>query len=197
MDGIDFVEIEAPGDGRNVRGAFVSTLKQSQAWHAVDFTPESGLVDPFQNTPPTTPTADDLYLYGRIRAAIDPGVMKLTPRTADSGTWEFELGVLPMLAVVTFDILNADALAAPTLAVNGIDLGAVSIHLPDLADPGYEGISRARDPDVRFRYTGWLRCQKAVPASLLVPGLNKITIRLSNDSGPVAVRAVELQLKNN
>ena len=197
MDGIDLLEIEAPGEGRNLRGAFITTLKQAEAWHALDFAPDSTLLDPFQNSPSAPPSSDDLYLFGRVRATIDPGIMKLTPRAVESGTWEFELGALPLLAVVTFDILNADALAAPTISVNGTNLGAVSIHLPDLADPGYEGIVRARDPDVRFRYTGWLRCQKAVPASLLAPGLNKITIQLSKESGPIAVRAVELQLKNN
>ena len=196
MAGIDYLEIEVPGDGRNIRGAFVSTLKEAQAWHALDFQPASSLVDPFQNAPAVQPTDDDLYLYGRLRAAIDPGVMKLTPQTTPIGTWEFELAALPLLSVVTFEILNVDALAAPDLTVNGQPLGAVAIHLPDLADPGYEGHVRARDTEVRFRYTGWLRCQKAVPASLLAVGLNKIAIRLSNDSGPVAVRAVELQLKN-
>lgn len=197
MESVEIIEIEAPGDGRNLRGAFVTTLKQSEAWHALDFTPETALVDPFQKAPASQPAADDLYLYGRIRATIDPGIMKLMPQTAPSGTWEFELGTLPLLAVVTFDILNVDALAAPDLFLNGQLLGPVSVQLPDLADPGFEGLVRARDAEVRFRYTGWLRCQKAVPASLLVTGLNKITIQLSNQSGPVAVRAIELQLKNN
>jgi hypothetical protein len=197
MAGVDFLEIEAPGDGRNVRGAFVSTLKQTDAWHALDFAPESRLLDPFQKSPAPQPAADDLHLYGRVRATIDPGVLKLAPQSAPTGTWEFELGALPLLTVVTFEILNVDALAGPELLVNGQSFGAVSVHLPDLADPGYEGISRARDPEVRFRYTGWLRCQKAVPTAALVSGLNTITLRLADDSGPVAVRALELQLKNN
>lgn len=197
MTGIDLIEIEAPGEGRNLRGAFITTLKQSEAWHALDFNPESSLMDPFKNAPSSEPVTDDMSLYGRLRATIDPGMMKLTPRSADSGTWEFELGALPLLAVITFEILNADALAAPELYVNGSALGPVSLQLPDLADPGYQATVRARDVDVRFRYTGWLRCQKAVPASLLAPGLNKITVQLSNESGPVAVRCLELQLKNN
>lgn len=197
MTGVDVIEIEVPGDGRNVRGAFVSTLKSTEAWHALDFPPETSFLDPFQKTPSPQPASDDLYLYGRVRAAIDPGVMKLTPQSAPSGTWEFELGALPLLTVVTFEVLNVDALAAPDLVVNGQPLGAVSIALPDLADPGYEGLIRARDPEVRFRYTGWLRCQKAVPSALLVSGLNQVTVRLADESGPVAVRALELQLKNN
>lgn len=197
MTGVDVIEIEVPGDGRNVRGAFVSTLKPTEAWHALDFPPETSFLDPFQKTPALQPAADDLYLYGRVRAAIDPGVMKLMPQSTPSGTWEFELGALPLLSVVTFEVLNVDALAAPELIVNGQSLGAVAVALPDLADPGYEGLVRARDPEVRFRYTGWLRCQKAVPSALLVSGLNQITVRLADESGPIAVRAVELQLKNN
>lgn len=197
MTDIEIVEIEVPGDGSNLRGAFITTLKQSEVWHALDFSPDSSLADPFKNAQSSEPLTDDTVLYGRLRATIDPGLMKLTPRSADNGSWEFELGTLPLLAIVTFDILNADALAAPELYINGYALGQVGLQLPDLADPGYQQTVRARDIEVRFRYSGWIRCQKAVPASLLTSGLNKITIQLSNDSGPIAVRSVELQLKSN
>ncbi len=197
MDAIDTVEIEAPGDGSNVHGAFVASLKKSDSWHALDFTPDSDLADPFNNTPAAPPEASDLYLYDRVRAPIDPLIRKLVPRETPSGAWEFELGTLPLFAVVTFDVLNVDALAAPEIAVNGRRIGPASIHLPDLADPGYRSVVRARDLDVRFRYAGWLRCQRAIPASALVEGLNRIEIALSKESGPIAVRTIELHLKNN
>ena len=196
MEGIETIEIEAPGDGLNVRGAFVASLKKSEMWHGLDFAPDSELLDPFRNPPPSVPDASDLYLYDRVRAPIDPLVVKLVPREMPGSTWEFELGALPLFAVITFDVLNVDALAPPELEVNGRPVGPASIALPDLADPGYRGVVRARDIDVRFRYAGWLRCQRAVPASALVEGLNRIEVILSKESGPIAVRAFELHLKN-
>ena len=197
MAGIDYVDIEAPGDGANLRGLYLATLRKYDARHALDFAPGSDFADPFDNTPSSTLHAEDQFLYGRVRATIDPGLMKLTLEETPSGTWEFELGEAPAFAVVTFDILNADALAAPEITVNGTDLGPVSIQLPDLADPAFTGSVRLGDVDERFRYGGWLRCQKAIPGSALQAGLNKITIGLSKESGPVAVRAVELQLKSH
>ena len=197
MAGIDYLDIEAPGDGANLRGLYLATLRKFDARHALDFAPESDLADPFQNAPTSPLHAEDQFLYGRVRATIDPGLMKLTPTESPSGTWEFDLSEAPAFAVVTFDILNADALAAPEIIVNDTELGPVAIQLPDLADPAFTSIVRLGDVDERFRYGGWLRCQKAIPGSALQAGLNKITIELSKESGPVAVRAVELQLKSH
>jgi len=50
---------------------------------------------------------------------------------------------------------------------------------------------------LHFQYNGWLRGQQVIPGSALRAGLNKITLRLTKDSGPVAVRTVELQLKHH
>jgi hypothetical protein len=70
------------------------------------------------------------------------------------------------------------------------------MRTPDLADPAYQGVLRPLDRGVRFRYAGWLQSQKAIPGGLLKPGVNKIELRLPAESGPVAVRSLELQLKN-
>ena len=132
-----------------------------------------------------------------MKASIDPGVMKLTPRESPAGSWEFELQSPPLTAIVTFDILDADALALPDITVNDRALGPATVHQPDLADPAYVGLVRPLDRDMRFRYAGWLRGQKAIPGSALRAGLNKVVLQLNRESGPVAVRAVELQLKHN
>jgi hypothetical protein len=50
---------------------------------------------------------------------------------------------------------------------------------------------------MRFHYTGWLGCQRAVPGSALRQGLNRLTFRLNKDSGSVAIRVVDLQLKHH
>ena len=197
MAGVDYIDITTSGDGANIRGVFLASLKRTAIQHALDYDAPAEVADAFDNLPSVALSADDYSLYGRMKAALDPGVMKLTPHETPSGSWEFELQSLPLGALVTFDILDADALAPPDITVNDRPLGPASIHQPDLADPAYIGLVRPLDPDMRFHYAGWLRAQKAIPGSALRAGLNKVIVRLNGDSGPVAVRTVELQLKYN
>lgn len=195
-DGVDFIEVTVPGDGTNVRGVFLAMLKTEAMKRALDFAPVSPDVDAFGNLPAAAPKPDDLTLYGRVRARIDTGLVKLTPEVSHSD-WLFTLESAPLLAMVTFDVLGADGLAPLEMTVNGRPLGPVSLHLPDLADPSYLGLVRPLDRDMRFRYTGWLRAQKAIPGSALKAGENRLSVRLHSESGPLAIRSVELQLKYN
>ena len=197
MDGVDYIDITTPGDGAGIRGVFLASLKRAEVQHAIDYASPAGVADAFDNLPAAPLQADDYSLYGRVKASIDPGVMKLTPRDAPTGSWEFELQSPPLTAIVTFDILDADALAPLEITVNDRPIGPASVHQPDLADPAYIGLVRPLDRDMRFRYAGWLRAQRAIPGSALRAGLNKVVLRLNRDSGSVAVRAVELQLKYN
>lgn len=195
IKGVDFIEIETRGDGSNIRGAFVTWLDKAETRHALDFAPPAPLADPFDAAPSQFPPLDDLFLGGRIRATIDPGLAKLTPREAPSETWEFDLTTPPFLAILSFEILNADPLAPLEVFVNEKPLGTATMRAPDLADPAYQGVVRPVDRGVQFRYAGWLPCQKAIPGAALKAGTNKITLHLPSTSGPVAVRSLELQLK--
>ena len=48
---------------------------------------------------------------------------------------------------------------------------------------------------MRFRYAGWLRCEMMSPASALAAGVNRLSLFLPRFARPVAVRALEIQLK--
>ena len=193
---MDYLDIEVPGDGSNVRGAFLASLAKSETQHALDFSPAAPVEDPFGRPPPAAPSPDDSYLYGRVRATIDPGVLKLTPPELLRADYQFELDARPQLAVCTFEILNADLTAPLLLWVNDQWIGPVSLQVPDLADPGYEGGRHFPGREAPFHYHGWLRAQAIIRGSMLREGLNKIILGLDPSSGPVAIRAVELQLKH-
>lgn len=197
MADLDDIEIAVPGDGHGIRGVFLSTMQKGETHRALDFAPAGTQVeDPFNNLPYGKPEADDAFLYGRVKATLEPGIIKLAPlQRAES--LEFELDQRPLLAVLTFEVLNVDPLAPPEITINRRPLGPVSIHAPDLADPGYVGTVRTLDREMRFRYAGWLRCQKIVPASALDAGLNQLTFQMQKQTGAIAVRAIELQLKHN
>ncbi len=194
---LDYLEIDVPGDGTSVRGAFIATLRKYEARHVLDFQPLAIVDDPFHGSPEAQPGRDDAYLYGRVKATIDAGTVKLTPRETPRATFAFELDAVPLVAVITFDVLDVDPVYPPDLAINDRPVGRVALQLPDLADPGYQGAVRPLESDMRFRYTGWVRCQQIIAGSSILPGLNKLQISLNKDSGPIAIRAVEVELKHH
>ena len=206
--GVDYIEIEVAGDGSSVSKAFLATLKKNQVSTAFDFAPAEPVTDPFGAAAPSAISPNDLFLFGRVRATLDAGPVKLdhldpkkvtdptTTTDPSSVQFGFNLEGEPLLAMVTFEMLNVDPTAPVEAWVNGQPLGPVSVQLPDLADPAYAGIVRSFEK-MRFHYTGWVRCQKAVPGWALRSGANAFTLQLPTDAPPGAVRVVELQLKHS
>ncbi len=197
VEDTDYIDIEVPGDGTNVRGAFLSSLRTAEVKQSFDFGSPSLLNDPFGNHPGAKPLSDDTRIYGRTRATIDEEIVRLDPRGDTAAEWTLELAAQPLASIISFEILNADLTAPPFVSVNGGKPVAASVQWPDLADPGFRGESRSLEPGMRFQYTGWLRAQVAVPGFQMQAGLNVFSITLSDESGSIAVRNVELQLKQN
>jgi len=220
--GVDYVDIDVPGNGSNVHKALLTTLKKSTVATALDFAPAAvpgaadPVVDPFGNAAPQPISENDSFLFGRVRATLQAEVVKLAPLApatsategaVESGTstpastrtsiaYEFNLEAAPLLAFIALDVLNADPLAPLQAWVNDTPLGTITPQFPDLADPAYTGIVRPLQP-MRFCYAGWLHGQLIIPGSALHAGNNTITLALPPEASPVAIRALELQLKNN
>jgi len=216
--GVSYLEIDVPGDGSNVRKALLTTLKKTSVNTALDFAPPATkgapVNDPFGNATPAATSENDVYLFGRVRATLEAGVIKLasplpaavftTGTIAQSGTsapqssvtFEFDLEAAPLLALVALDILNADPLAPLQASVNDQPISPIAAQFPDLADPAYSGIVRSLEP-MRFNYAGWVHGQLIIPGSLLRAGKNALTIQLPANASPAAIRAIELQLKHN
>jgi hypothetical protein len=190
---IDYLEIAIPGDGSDIHGAFLSTATHTEAKTAVDFARPFEFMDPFGRMAESLLGPDDSYLFGRVRAALLAPATKLPPE--EPIVLDFQLDRAPLLAVIAFEVLNADIAEPPGVCINNRTLGQASPRLPDLADPGYRGQIVAAQMDVRYRYAGWLRCEKIIPASSLVAGVNRLSLFLPRFARPVAVRALEIQLK--
>ncbi len=197
MEGTDYVDISVVGNGSNIRGAFASSLKDVTARQTQDFAPVLEIAEPFGALALAQPATEDTKLYGRVSATLDEDIVLLSPKGVVSETWGFDLAAQPLVALVTFDVLNPDLTATPVVLANEGEPITANIHWPDLADPGFRGESRALEPSMRFQYTGWLRAQAVIPAHLLRSGLNNVVISLSEDSGPIGIRNVSLQLKQN
>ncbi len=196
-ESIDYIDVSVPGNGTNVRGAFLASLRKAETLHAIDFAEPAELDDAFANLAASTPAPNDSYLYGRVKAGLEAGAIALSREDAPSVTWEIELDAIPLLSVITCEILNVDPQSPPEWVINGTPVGEAAIRLPDLADPAYQAIVRPDQTLPRFQYNGWLHGQKAIPLGLLRVGKNKLSLRLNGKSNGLAVRAVEMQLKHH
>ena len=197
IDGADYLDITAPGDGSNIRGVLASSLKDVTTRQTIDFQPTAEVEDPFGNLAAVQPAEEDSKLFGRVKATLDTGIVRLSRKGEAAAQWQFNLAGQPLTAVVTFEVLNADLTAPPVVTANDGLPGYASVHWPDLADPGFRGESRPLEPAMRFQYTGWVRAQFVIPGNLLHSGQNAVNISVGDDSGGIAVRNVELQLKHN
>ncbi len=196
IEGADYVDVIVPGDGTNIRGLLASSLKDVPVRQTLDFHAPADIQDPFGNLPARQLAEEDSKLFGRVKATLDTGIVRLSRKGEATAQWQFDLAGQPLAAVVTFEVLNADLTAPPILSVNAGQPGYASVHFPDLADPGFRGESRPLE-GMRFQYTGWVRAQFVIPGNLLHSGQNAVNISVGDDSGTIAVRNVELQLKHN
>jgi hypothetical protein len=193
VEGVDYLDITVMGDGRAIRGAFISSATRLEVSATVDLVNGNDFKDPFGKLPEAHPQTDDSYLFGRVRAAL---LAEATKLPADAPVLiDFQLDRDPLLAVISFEVLNADVASPPYVSMNGTQLGEATPQLPDLADPAYRGEVAPQRADMQFRYAGWLHCEKIIPASALRTGVNQLSLGLRRGSRVVAVRAVEIQLK--
>lgn len=195
VEDTDYIEVTVPGDGSSLRGAFLATVRIAETRVSLDLGQPTAFQEPFGNPIRRAVSEADTYLFGRVRATLEAQPLKVS--APEPAQWDLQLDRLPLIAVVSFEILNVDLTYPPELRLNGTSLGAVQPQLPDLADPGYRGEVRPMESDMRFHYTGWLRCQKIIPQSALKTGLNELRLEVGREASEVAIRAVTIELKHN
>jgi len=124
MAGLDYVDIEVPGNGAGVRGALAVALRQTLTRDALDFRGAADVTDPFGNSAPAVTGSEDVLLFGRVKATLEPGVISLgTGNDGGQAAFDFPLDKAPMIALLTFEVLNADISAPLDVSVNGKDAG--------------------------------------------------------------------------
>lgn len=195
MTGASSIDIEVPGDGKTVRAAYLDWMASSEVVHPVNAEHRDVIPEPFSSAPTLHPPPEDLENFGTVTATLASEAIRINGQTQENATFEFPIEAQPLTALLTFEIADPRIDAPPEIFVNGQDIGAVSLTLPDLADPGYRGEVEPLATQMHFSYTGWLRAQKIVPAASLKVGANDLVIVNSVESGASAVRATQIQLK--
>jgi hypothetical protein len=196
MNGISTIDIEVPGDGKSVRGAYLDWMASGQVVHPLSAEHRDVIPEPFSSLPPLHSPARDTERFGTVSASLAADIIPIGQTVPQGGAFQFGIESQPLLALLTFEVASPRVDAPPEVYLNGEDLGPATLTLPELADPGYRGQAQPLVSQMHFQYTGWLRAQKIVPGSSLKVGTNDLVIvgggaATSNS----AIRATQIQLK--
>jgi hypothetical protein len=195
MTGASAIDIEVPGDGKTIRAAYLDWMTISQVVHPANAEHRDIIPEPFSSVPALHPPPEDVENFGTVTATLSADPIRIDGETQESAAFQFPIEAQPLTALLTFEIANPSIDAPPEIYVNGQNVGQVSLTLPDLADPAYRGEMEALTPQMHFHYTGWLRAQKMVPATMLKVGPNDLVVANATGSGSSAIRATQIQLK--
>jgi len=195
MSGVSAIDIEVPGDGKTVRGAYLDWMTSSEVVHPLNAEHRDVIPEPFSSMPPLHPPVQDTEQFGTITATLAAETIPIGPSVQQGAAFQFGLEAQPLLALLTFEVASPRIDAPPEIYVNGEDVGPVTLTLPELADPGYRGEIKSLVNGMHFQYTGWLRAQKIVPVTSLKAGTNDVIVLSGATTSTSAIRATQIQLK--
>lgn len=195
MFGISTIDIEVPGDGKTVRGAYLDWMTSSEVVHPLKAEHRDVIPEPFNSMPALHAPAHDVEQFGTVTATLAADMIRIGPDIQEGAVFQFGIESQPLLAVLTFEIASPRIDSPPEIYLNGESIGPVSLTLPELADPGYRGVMEPLLKQMHFNYTGWLRAQKILPASAIRTGNNDLIILNGPAGSGAAIRATQIQLK--
>jgi hypothetical protein len=195
MTGASSIDIEVPGDGKTVRGAYLDWMTSSEVVHPVNAEHRDMIPEPFSSAPTLHAPPDDVENFGTVTATLAAEAIRIGAQTQEGAAFQFSIEAQPLTALLSFEIANPRIDAPPEIYLNGQDIGPTSLTLPDLGDPAYRGEVEPFSTQMRFNYTGWVRAQKIVPAASLKAGTNDLVVVNGADTGASAIRATQIQLK--
>ena len=195
MVGVSTIDVEVPGDGSTVRGAYLDWMADAEVLHPMGAQHRELIPEPFSAAAPLHPATQDTEKFGTVTASLGEETIRIGASVSQGAAFQFGLEAQPLVALVTFEVASPNIASPPEVYLNGESLGPVSVTLPDLADPAYRGQTVSLVRGMRFQYTGWLRAQKLVPASQLKVGQNDLLIIGGPGTNASAIRATQIQLK--
>jgi len=195
MKGISTIDIEVPGDGKTVRGAYLDWMTSSEVIHPVNAEHRDVIPEPFSSLPPLHSPDQDTEHFGTVTASLSSEAIQMGPDVEHAATFQFGIESGPLMALLSFEVASPRVDSPPEIYVNGEDVGPATVTLPELADPGYRGETESMVQGMHFVYTGWLRGQKLIPVGSLKVGTNDVMILAGPGTPASAIRGTQVQLK--
>src|SRR5207249_907200 len=127
MTGASTVDIEVPGDGKTVRGAYLDWMMSSDVIHPLGAERRDVIPEPFSSIPPLHSADQDTEQFGTVTATLAAETIQIGPDIQESAAFQFGLEAQPLAALLTFEVANPRIDVPPEIYLNGEDIGPVSL----------------------------------------------------------------------
>src|SRR5437667_1732617 len=137
--GIPPGDIEGPGDGKTIRGAYLDWMTSSEVVHPLNTEHRDIIPEAFSSLPPLHAPERDLEHFGTVTATLASETVPVGSDAQHGAAFQFGIESQPLLALLAFEVASPRIDSPPEVYVNGEDVGAATFTLPELADPAYQG----------------------------------------------------------
>src|SRR5437870_8099725 len=106
MHGITTIDVGVPGDGNNVRGAYLEWMSSSEMVHPPSAGSHDAVPEPFAATLALHTPAQDAEEFGTVTASLSADLIRIGSTPSEAAVFEFGLESQPLLALITFEIAS-------------------------------------------------------------------------------------------
>ena len=89
MHGVTTVDVEVPGDGNSVRGAYLEWMINSQLAHSASVGSQDAVPQPFATTLPLHAPTEDSEEFGTVTASLSADLIRIGPAPEQGAVFEF------------------------------------------------------------------------------------------------------------
>ena len=119
---------------------------------------------------PLHPVDADTEKFGTVTASLANETIRIGASVSQGAAFQFGLETEPLMALLTFEVATPNITSPPEVFLNGESIGTVAISLPELADPGYRGVTASLVRGMRRGCPSCQRRRRPLPGMTTVPG---------------------------
>src|SRR5437764_271093 len=106
MRSISTIDIEVPGDGKTIRGAYLDWMTSSEVVHPLNAETRDVIPEPFSSAPSLHAPPEDVENFGTVTATLSADPIRVDGETQESAVFQFPIETQPLTALLTFEITN-------------------------------------------------------------------------------------------
>src|ERR1044071_9050470 len=106
MTGASAIDIEVPGDGKTIRGAYLDWMTSSEVVHPVNVEHRDVIPEPFSVVPALHSPPEDVENFGTVTATLAAEASRDDAHAEQNAAFQFTTEADPLTALLSFEIRN-------------------------------------------------------------------------------------------